>query len=264
MKIFFLTSLKLCLVATKFNISNIQKVTPDDHHDDDHTDMSETKLKSYHQFVTCYNNEQLSEVLGNKFKTTDYIPDLKTISFDNMISSCNVTGVWLFYDRVNYSGSTTFWAFGYNFSVKIPEFFNNKAISLRDVGAPDDWKASSLNLYSNVNFTNEEEFAYGDIPEIKIKAKSVIVTGCEPWAVYQEKNYQGQFSCIYPSDTKKCTPGLYPTIHKLELVEKISSARRGCQEGSPIKTHLGAIWRHSASGAFGLLCPSCNKSSFQR
>ena len=110
MKIFFLTSLKLCLVATKFNISNIQKVTPDVHHDDDHTDMSETKLKSYHQFVTCYNNEQLSEVLGNKFKTTDYIPDLKTISFDNMISSCNVTGVWLFYDRVNYSGSTTFWA----------------------------------------------------------------------------------------------------------------------------------------------------------
>merc|ERR1712012_1441490 len=157
MKIFFLTSLKLCLVATKFNISNIQKVTPDDHHDDDHTDMSETKLKSYHQFVTCYNNEQLN---------------LKTISFDNMISSCNVTGVWLFYDRVNYSGSTTFWAIGYNFSVKIPEFFNNKAISLRFVGAPDDWKASSLNLYSDVNFTREEEFAYGD-PEIKIKAKSV-------------------------------------------------------------------------------------------
>ena len=182
MKIFFLTSLKLCLVATKFNISNIQKVTLDD----DHTDMSETKLKSYHQFVTCYNNEQLSEVLGNKFKTTDYIPDLKTISFDNMISSCNVTGVWLFYDRVNYSGSTTFWAIGYNFSVKIPEFFNNKAISLRFVGAPDDWKASSLNLYSDVNFTREEEFAYGDIPEIKIKAKSVIVTGCEPWTVYQE------------------------------------------------------------------------------
>ena len=75
---------------------------------------------------------------------------------------------------------------------------------------------------------------------------------------------QLQFSCIYPSDTQKCTPGLYPTIHKLQLVEKISSARRGCQEGSPIKTHLGAIWRHSASGAFGLLCPSCNKSSFQR
>jgi len=258
MKIFLVT-FSLCL-ADAISVNNKMGETVNFKKQQE---KSETKLKSHHQVMICFDGDNFN---GERFKTTDYIPDLKTTSFDKTISSCNVTGIWIFYDGVNYSGSVTLWAFGYNFIKKIPEVFNNKAKSLRFVGAPDDWKASSLNLYSHENFTREEVFTYDDIPELKIEARSVIVTGCQPWTVYHESNYQGHSACIYPSDVKKCTPGLYPTPDRVEEFGTISSARRGCHIGAgpPIKTNLGDIWRDSADGAYGLLCPECNSSSFQK
>ena len=95
------------------------------------------------------------------------------------------------------------------YGVTIPKEFENKVRSLRFPGAPDDWKATSLNLYTNENFMGKDEFTYEDIPKFTIESKSVIVTG---WTVYMESNYQGESKCIFPSDMEKCTPGLFPTI----------------------------------------------------
>ena len=160
------------------------------------------------------------------------------------------------FDEKDYNGSKSLWMYGYNNLVTIPTEFENKVSSLRFPGAPDDWKATSLNLYNQENFMGEEEFTYEDISNFTIEAKSIIVTGCQPWTVYMESNYQGESKCIYPSDIKMCTPGLYPTVSSLEgLSSKIFSARRGCHGKEEIRNDLGAVSNPSATGAFGILSP---------
>merc|ERR1712029_1216625 len=72
---------------------------------------------------------------------------------------------------------------------------------------------------------------YNDMPQFNYndRSRSIIVTGCQPWTVYQYTNYQGRAMCLFPSDTSLCTPGLYPTSSNLgSLAGDVSSARRGC------------------------------------
>ena len=208
-------------------------------------------LKISSQKLACYDKDDHNEKWLN---ATDYIPD---IQFESKISFCRVSGIWIFYDEDDYNGSKSLWMYGYNNLVTIPTELKNKVKSLRFPGQPDDWKATSLNLYTDENFMGEEEFTYEEIPKFTIEAKSVIVTGCKPWTVYMESNYQGESKCIYPSDIEKCTPGLYPAVSNLEGVAgNILSARRGCQGGEQIQNELGAISNQSVKGASGILSPS--------
>ena len=213
-------------------------------------------LKTSSQKLACYDKDDDNEKWLN---ATDYISD---IQFKSKINVCRISGIWILYDEDDYKGSTSFWMYGYNNPVEIPTEFQYQVSSLRFPGAPDDWKASSLNLYNQEMFMGKEEFTYEDIPKFTIEAKSVIVTGCKPWTVYTESNYQGESKCIYPSDIKKCTPGLFPTVSSLKGVAgKILSARRGCQGREQIKSTLGAVSSPSAAGASGiLLLPSPGKS----
>ena len=72
-------------------------------------------------------------------------------------------------------------------------------------------------------------------------------------------NYQGKSWCIFPSDTEKCTPGLYASVSSLQGVAgKIASARRGCYGGEQIRNNLGTVSSSSAAGAFGILHTSGN------
>merc|ERR1711953_254466 len=66
--------------------------------------------------------------------------------------------------------------------------FDNQASSLRFTGAPDDWKYDTLNLYFNDYFIGDEEFTYNDMTQLNYdnRAKSIVVTGCSSWTVYQQ------------------------------------------------------------------------------
>jgi len=139
------------------------------------------------------------------------------------------------YAEQNYNGynvgASNWWAYGDNSCLNTPTQFDNVASSLRYTGAPDDWKYSTLNMYFNDYFIGDEEFTYNDMPQFNYdnRAKSIIVTGCQPWTVYQYNNYQGRAMCVFPSDSSQCTPGLYPTSSSLgSLAGDVSSARRGC------------------------------------
>ena len=56
-----------------------------------------------------------------------------------------------------------------------------------------------------------------------------MVTGCNPWTVYQYDNYQGASACLFPSDVNNCYPGFYPSSGDLGgLAGQISSVVRGC------------------------------------
>ena len=213
----------------------------------------ESLLKYSSAKLTCYDPDA-----DNRESFTDYIPQLsiKDISF------CNVSGIWILYDEENYTGSTSFWMYGYKNLVKLPTQLENNTKSLRFPGAPDDWKASSINIYSQEMFMGQEEFAYDDIPEFKIEASSIIITGCEPWTVFMETNYQGSSRCLFPSDVEKCSPGLFPTYSSLNkgAAGKVFSAQRGCndKESQQIKNQLGVISSPSSAGASGILLSSWN------
>ena len=214
-------------------------------------------LKTSSQKLKCFHKNEFDE---KSLKATDYIQEVK---LNRKVSYCRVSGIWILFDENNYNGSASFWMYGYNNLVTIPTELKNKVKSLRFPGQPDDWKATSLNLYTDENFMGEEEFTYEEIPKFTIEAKSVIVTGCKPWTVYMESNYQGDSRCIYPSDMKKCTPGLFPTVTSLDGVAgKISSARRGCQGGEQIRNNIGAISSQSAAGASGIL-PMSGRKDFK-
>jgi len=183
------------------------------------------------QMLKCYD---LTSGGGDIVTAIDYIPDLRNYNMDNRIESCCFTGIWMLYAEGDYNGYSTgsanWWAFGDNNCLDVPPQFANAASSLRFTGAPDDWKYDTLNFYFNDYFIGDEEFTYNSMPQLNYdnRARSLIVTGCDVWTLYTDRNYGGLSMCVYPADSSNCTPGLYPNSQTLgNLAGQISSARRG-------------------------------------
>merc|ERR1712029_180918 len=181
---------------------------------------------------------------------------------DNRISHCCVTGIWLLYSETDYNGydigSSNWWVYGDNYCLDLPQPFTKVASSLRFTGAPDDWKYDTINFYFNDYFIGDEEFAYNDLTQLNYdnRARSIVVTGCSGWTIYQYNNYQGRAMCVFPSDSSQCTPGLYPTSASLgSLAMDLSSVRRGCYAKEKVYpvNHMGsmAIGTRGGSGASG-------------
>merc|ERR1712142_618375 len=149
---------------------------------------------------------------GQRIRASDYIPALRTLNFDNRIGSCCLTGMWILYGEEDYNGystgSSNWWGYGENYCVDMPPQFDNQASSLRFVGAPDDWKYDTLNIYFNDFFIGDEEFTLIDMPQLNYdnRAMSVIVTGCSPWTLYESDHFTGSAMCVFPSSSTDCTP----------------------------------------------------------
>jgi len=213
--------------------------------------------KGADQFLDCYDYQNQG---GNKLRAIDYIPALSGYRFDNRISSCCITGVWLLYADQNYNsgntGAANWWVYGDNYCVNVPSGFDNKASSLRYTGAPDSWTSDTLNLYLNQYFVGEEEYTYDDAHHLNYndQARSLIVTGCSAWTLYTKTNFEGSCKCVWPSDTSKCFPGFYSTEKSLGFMSKaISSVKKGCHCGfSALPDNHGVkSLENGASGYFG-------------
>ena len=172
---------------------------------------------------------------GTRLRLTDYAPTLTGNNFDNRVSSLCVTGVWLLYADQNYNvnniGASNYWLFGDNYCTNVPSQFSDKASSVRFTGAPDAWKADTLNIYVNDYFIGAEEYTYGDITEFKNndRTRSIVVTGCSPWTLYEHSYYKGLCKCVYPASSSSCEPGFYTKESDLGyLARTVSSARKGC------------------------------------
>jgi len=184
------------------------------------------------QSLDCYDYVNFG---GDRVSAIDYIPALAGYNFDNRVSSCCFTGVWLLYANEDYNelsaGAANWWAYGNNYCTNVPTAFDNTASSLRFTGAPDGWEYDVLNLYFREFFIGGEEFLYNDMTQLNYdnQAQSVIVTGCSGWTLYQYSNYQGLSMCVWPSNTAACYPGFYTTAASLgSLAGQVSSARKGC------------------------------------
>ena len=190
------------------------------------------------QSADCYDYNNSG---GNRIRATDYIPALRTVNFDNKMGSICLTGIWILYAEEDFNGYSTgsanWWGFGDNMCSDLPTQLDNKVSSIRFTGAPDDWKYDTINIYFNDFFIGDEEFTYTDMTQVNYnnRAKSVIVTGCSPWTLYQYDNYQGDAMCVFPSSSSACTPGLYPTSQSLSsLAQMVSSVRKGCYARSKV------------------------------
>jgi hypothetical protein len=152
-----------------------------------------TKSAATAQSLDCYDYVSYG---GDRVSAIDYIPALAGYSFDNRISSCCFTGVWILYANEEYNemspGAANWWAYGNNYCTNVPTAFDNQASSLRFTGAPDGWEYDVLNLYFRDFFIGGEEFLYNDAAQLNYdnQAQSLIVTGCSPWTIYQYNNYQ--------------------------------------------------------------------------
>merc|ERR1712156_855292 len=66
--------------------------------------------------------------------------------------------------------------------------------------------------------------------------RSVIVTGCDPWTLYKDDNYDGASLCLYPSDTSNCYPSFFLQKDIGWIADQISSVRRGCHSQNILQT----------------------------
>ena len=184
------------------------------------------------QFADCYENSNQG---GQRLHIDDYYSDLSLYNFNNRISSCCFTGIWLLYADANYNAYNTaahnMWAFGDNHCMNVYSGFERTASSARYTGITDAWTEDSLNLYYNEYFIGGEEYSLVDIPQTTNNdgTKSIIVTGHTDWTIYANRNYSGNCKCVSPADKIKGTPGFYSTESSLGyMARSISSARKGC------------------------------------
>ena len=198
--------------------------------------INSEKSSAGDQYLDCYD---YSNNGGDRLRAIDYIDSLTGYNFNDRITSCCFTGIWLLYSDENYNsnniGASNWWQFGDNYCTNVPSGFDNMASSLRYTGAPDAWTADTLNLYLNEFFQGGEEYTYADIPQMNYndQARSIIVTGRSAWTLYEGSNYNGNCKCVWPSDTNNGYPGFYSTENSLGFLSRtISSARRGCFCGS--------------------------------
>merc|ERR1719232_1727766 len=190
------------------------------------------KSKAEQQSATCYDyfGQQ-----GSSLIIYDYVPDLLQLGgWDNLFSSCCFYGTWVLYDDYQYNGNNpnaqAYSAWGENYCTDLQgsPSFDNKASSVRFVGAPDGYKYDTINLYQYDFYMGLEQYAYGDAPTLNYDnlGRSVIVTGCNPWTLYEYNNFQGRCACVYPSDQSNCYPGFYQDLGN--VANQISSVKRGC------------------------------------
>jgi len=202
------------------------------YHSTDKHLLAKSARNGQEQYIDCY---EFPNRGGRRLRLTDYAPALSKYNFDNIISSCCVTGIWLLYQDTNYNsanaGASSYYVYGDQYCVDLPQGFDNQASSVRYTGAPDDWRASTLNFYQNEYFIGGEEFTYADITQLNYakQAESIIVSGCDAWTLYDQPNYKGNCACVHPSDTTKCIPGFYSTKKALgSMAKRVTSAKRGC------------------------------------
>merc|ERR1719184_119323 len=186
------------------------------------------------QNLRCYDQPNESGYYVNIGTTA--VPDLSRspYNFDNRAVSCRFNGIFFLYDNYNFNpnGNAAVYAetWGDNYNVNLNDFAY-KASSVRLTGAPDGYKYDTFNTYQYEYYQGSEQYFYQDATYTKVDnfGKSIVVTGCNPWTVYDYTNYGGQGVCFYPADTHACSPGFFRNAQVMGgMQNRISSVRKGC------------------------------------
>ena len=172
---------------------------------------------------------------------------------------------WLLYDGFNYNSDPAdrlrnmYLGWGENFCESFGSDFSAVASSARFVGPPDGYKYDTLNLFEYDYFSGREDYHYSDCPDARAlyNVNSIIVTGCQPWTLYDRSYYQGRSVCVYPGNRNECYPGFYKSRYNLDgqgIARFVKSARKGCYSSyviSPDGIAKADSWFRSADTTNG-------------
>ncbi|XP_040572657.1 uncharacterized protein [Lepeophtheirus salmonis] len=187
--------------------------------------------------VISYSAKLYSETgfTGYSTEIRDYVKDLSTHNFEDFSKSAIINGVWIFYENTDYNqfefGKRSFYGWGKDHKISSFGQLNRALSSVRYSGAGENMKYSTINFYEGSGFMGNEQYFYSDTPSLNHDnfGESIIVTGCDPWTLYEERSYRGDRICVYPASTQKCEPGFYIQPQDFgHFVNKVSSVRKGC------------------------------------
>uniref|UniRef100_A0A0K2VIQ3 Beta/gamma crystallin 'Greek key' domain-containing protein n=1 Tax=Lepeophtheirus salmonis TaxID=72036 RepID=A0A0K2VIQ3_LEPSM len=164
-----------------------------------------------------------------------YEEDMQLIGFNNKAKSAIVNGIWLLYEETNFNrgkyNKMVSYTWGKNNKINNLGGINGKVSSIRYSGV-EDLNANTLNFYEGPGFMGIEQYVYKDAPKLKYDnfGKSIIISGCKPWTLYEKANFAGKRICVYPASlTSPCKPGFFETPTAFgNFGNVVSSARLGC------------------------------------
>jgi len=189
-------------------------------------------------YTQLYHNDSSG---GTFYKT--YQPDLSQTQWNKRIYNTTSTGVWIYYDQINYNtwypGQVT-WTHGIDKNFDMPAGF---ALSLRYAGSSDSYLEDGFTLYEGMFFTGADFYGNGDnYTELTPKANSLIITGLSSWTFYTFTEFRGASVCANPTHndtdtakTKILSSGIYPILSD-PWANSIMSAKKGCHSDTHLLT----------------------------
>ncbi|XP_045102037.1 uncharacterized protein LOC123498720 [Portunus trituberculatus] len=165
------------------------------------------------------------------------VPYLSNYNLDNIISSIEVTGVWLFYGQPeynNYQLSSVHWAWGINYKENLYTI-NNQISSLRYAGSQTKFNEAGYNLYEGETFTKKDLYwnnNISDLSQYHQEVKSIIIIGQSSWTFCEQANYSGKCVCLKADKhdsnlLKRLDVGFYHRLSDLYMYN-VMSVKKGC------------------------------------
>ncbi|MDK2413019.1 hypothetical protein QHH03_28435, partial [Aphanizomenon sp. 202] len=199
---------------------------------------------------------------------TDYAPDLLSFNFDNAISSVYQTGMWLYYENVqfNQASGKVYWVHGIEITVDFPLEYSKMCSSLKFVGSADYMNVDTWTVYEGPIFTGSEYYGEADaanLGSLTDQGSSIILTGTSPWTFYDGNNWTGSSLCLYPntdqdvgSQGQVLNFGIYPKVQDLGITDNtIGSVRKGCWSKNVARAEPLKAEHRASNGAWGILEP---------
>jgi len=210
-------------------------------------------------YCTIYTNTGES---GYKQNFQTYAPDLRKFNIDNAMSSACVTGVWFFYDGVNYNtaqSSSVWWLHGIQYCANVAANFNNLASALRYGGSPKSLDQSSFTLYDGQGFQGNEYYSSENVASFRQmsgKGSSLLTTGPAAWTFYTGENYSGTSVCVKPDtvDTKGSQTLHSRFVPKMNKAydNNLRSAHQGCTSETVLESEpVGTVFNQTVNGGMG-------------
>ncbi|XP_018016466.1 uncharacterized protein LOC108673189 [Hyalella azteca] len=196
----------------------------------------------------------------------DYVPDLAAYGFDNVIRSACQTGVWFYYEQVQYNQApgAVYWMHGIEYCGNFPLDYADVTSSLRYAGSPYGLNDDSFTLYQGQTFTGSEfwgETNSGTLDYMDADGSSLVLTGRSPWTFFTGTQYTGTAVCVYPStdhdvgsDGTLLDLGLFTSMSDLGLPDNsVRSVAKGCFSKKVVRGRPLEALHRSANGAMGLI-----------
>ncbi|KAB7497233.1 hypothetical protein Anas_06083 [Armadillidium nasatum] len=230
--------------------------------------MSKYTVIAYSATTPCYSNAyDHSGQSGYYYTFQAYISDLSTIGFDNAIYSVLQTGMWIYYENINYNGDLAgqvYWVHGVDIAVDFPSEVDGVTSSLKYAGNRYVLNEDSYTIYSGEFYTGDEFYGNVDtasLSSLTDQGSSIILTGLSDWTFYTEYDFGGYAYCFSPSTDRDV--GLDGTVLNFGFYGSLSSAgvpdnyfrsvRKGCFSPNIVKASPMKAEGKSSNGAWGVI-----------